>query len=165
MRLDSLRPWQVITTAGFVAGLLDGLETVIFSQVVRGIAPIRIFYYIASGLLGAKAFRGGWTTAALGFGLHLFIAISAAAAYYFLSRRLTVLGERPFLGGAIFGLALFAFMQSVIIPLCAAPKQPPGSLGSLVNLIFAHIVCIGLPIAWLTSPSKHPLFPPHFLLK
>jgi hypothetical protein len=148
-------------TAGFVAGLLDGLETVIFNRVIRGIAPIRIFHYIASGLLGEKAFRGGWTTAALGLGLHLFIAMSAAAAYFFLRRRLMVLRKRPFLGGAMFGLALFAFMQSVVIPLCAAPKQPPETVAMLLNLIFAHTFCVGLPIAWLTSPSRLPLLSPH----
>jgi uncharacterized membrane protein YagU involved in acid resistance len=161
MRLNGMRPWQAIIAAGFVAGLLDGLETVIFNWVVRGIAPIRIFHYIASGLLGVKAFRGGWSTAAIGLALHLFFSISAAAAYYFLSRRLMVMRKRPLLGGAIFGLILFAFMQSLVIPLCAAPQQPPATLGLLLNLTFAHIFCIGLPIAWMTSRSKHQLFLPY----
>jgi uncharacterized membrane protein YagU involved in acid resistance len=159
MKPNGLSPYQQIIAAGFVAGLLDGLEIVIFNRVVRGIAPIRIFHYIASGLLGVKAFHGGWITAELGLGIHLFIAICAATVYYFLSRKLRVLQERPFLGGAIFGLAVFAFMNSIVIPLCAAPRQPPLTLSLLLNLTFAHIVCVGMPIAWFTSTSKPVQFP------
>jgi len=143
-------PWQVIVGAGLVVGAMDGLENAIFNYAYRGIAPIRMFHYIASGLLGVKAFRGGWPTAILGLGLHLLIATSAAAVYYFLSRKVKAMRDRPFLCGTVFGLAIFAFMQFVIIPLCSAPKQPPHSLAWLINLTSAHILCIGVPIAWLT---------------
>jgi hypothetical protein len=146
-----LAPWEIILIAGFVTGILDGLENVIFNKVVRGIPPIRIFHYIASGLIGVRAFHEGWPTAVLGLGLHLLIAFSAAAAYYYLSQKLKLLRDRPFVGGVVFGVALFIFMRSVVIPLSAAPKQPPMMLSWLLNLVFAHIFCVGFPIAWLTT--------------
>ena len=139
-----------ILVGGLVAGVLDITDALVFHG-LRGVAPGRILQAIASGLLGRDAFDGGAATAALGLGLHFVIAFGAATVYGVASRRLSVLVERPWLTGPIFGLAVYAVMQYVVLPLSRfrpGPPSPPGSIDwGLVNLLAAHIFFVGLPIA------------------
>ena len=94
-----------ILAGGLVAGILDITDALVFHG-LRGVSPVRILQAIASGLLGRDAFAGGAATAALGLSLHFVIAFGAAAVYGVASRRLSVLVERPWLAGPIFGLAV-----------------------------------------------------------
>jgi len=147
---SSRRVFLAILWGGLIAGTLDIADALIFHG-VRGVAPWRILQAIASGLLGRQAFSGSAWSAALGLGLHYFIATSAAAVYALASLRLGVLTRRPVLCGALFGLVVYAVMQFVVLPLSAfrpAPPPPPGTVDwGLVNLLLAHIFCVGLPIA------------------
>ena len=139
-----------ILVGGLIAGVLDITDAFVFHG-LRGVAPVRILQAIASGLLGRDAFAGGTATAALGLGLHFVIALGAATVYGVGSRRLSVLVERPWLTGPMFGLAVYAVMQYVVLPLSRfrpGPPPPPGSVDwALVNLLAAHIFFVGLPIA------------------
>lgn len=139
-----------IVAGGLVAGTLDIADALIFHG-ARGVAPWRVLQAIASGLLGREAFTGGASTAALGLGLHFFIATTAAAAYALASQRVALLVRRPWLCGAAYGLVVYAVMQYVVLPLSAfrpGPAAPPGSINwGLVNLLLAHVFCVGVPIA------------------
>lgn len=143
-----------ILRAGLLAGLLDGLDAALFIGLARGIPPIRVFQFIASGLLGVSSFRGGWATAALGIALHFLIAISAAAVFYALSLKWTILLRKPLLWGPVYGMGVFLFMHDLVVPLSAAPVQPPAAASALLNLIFSHIFFVGIPIAWVTSRAR-----------
>lgn len=148
-------PIKTILLAGLLAAILDGLDAAIFIGMARGVAVSRVFQFIASGLLGPKSFGAGWRTVALGILIHFFIALSAAAAYYAFAQRIPFLVQRPLIAGPLFGIALFALMHYLVVPLSAAPKQPPASWPALLNLTLSHIFFVGLPIALITSrPSR-----------
>jgi hypothetical protein len=135
-----------ILWGGLIAGVLDGLDALLFFSLVMGAAPGRIFQFIASGLLGPKAFESGGS-ALLGVVCHFIVAFGAATAYYLLSRMVPSLLARPFLWGPLFGVGVYAFMQYVVIPLSLVPRRvAPTSIG-LLNQLFAHTVLVGLPIA------------------
>jgi hypothetical protein len=151
--LKPARPWRTILTAGLIAGFLDGMDAVIFIGWLRGVPVARIFQFIASGLLGVKAFRGGWTTVLLGCLLHFLIAIGAAAVFYALSLALPMLLKRLLLWGPVYGMGVFFVMRYVVVPLSAAPKQPPAKPAAIVNLILSHIFFVGIPLAWVTGKS------------
>src|SRR4030095_9717030 len=88
-----------------------------------GVGPIRVLHSVASGLLGAAAFQGGGKTAVLGLALHFLIATTAAAVFYFASRRLLFLIERPVPFGLLYGAIVYAFMNFVVLPLSnVAPR-------------------------------------------
>ena len=89
-----------------------------------GIRPAQILRGIASGLLGPKSFHGGWQTAALGAVLHFLIAGSAAGLFYGASRKLRFLTRRPVVSGVLYGIAVYAFMYWVVMPLSAYHKPP-----------------------------------------
>jgi hypothetical protein len=102
---------------------------------------------IASGLLGRRAFQGGRATWLLGLCLHYFIAISAAAIYYAVSRRLKFLTESPVVCGLFYGIAVFLVMNLIVLPLSAIHFKGPFQYSALVQGILVHMFFIGLPIA------------------
>lgn len=136
-----------VLRAGLLAGLLDGLDAALFIGWVRGVSVERVFQFIASGAIGVKAFRLGLAGAALGVFLHFVIATSAAAAFYLLTRWWEWPLRAPLIAGPIFGIGVFLFMHYLVVPLSAAPKQPPARISALANLIFSHVFFVGIPIA------------------
>ena len=85
---------------------------------------MRVLKFIASGLLGAAAFQGGAAIAALGLALHFVIALGAAAVYWAASRRIAFLATHPVPSGLLYGVAVYFFMNLVVIPLSAVPPRP-----------------------------------------
>jgi hypothetical protein len=140
---------KAILLASIVAGTLDILAAISL-HALRGVAPSRLLQAIAAGLLGPAAFDGGDRAASLGLALHFAIMTVAVIVYYMASRLLPELARRWAIAGAIFGLAVFLFMTFVVLPLDAnPPKQFDAALLTIVALI--HVVCVGLPIAFLTE--------------
>lgn len=113
---------------------------------IQGVPPYRILQGIASGLLGAKAFRGGMETAALGLAIHFMIAFCAAGVFYVASRKFGFMLRRPILSGVLYGVAVYVFMYWVVLPL-SRDLRPPFSISRSVVAVLTHIVCIGLPIS------------------
>ncbi len=139
------RPMWAIAAGGVAAGVLDILAAFIVYG-LRGAVPVRILQSIASGLLGAAAFRGGMRTAALGLVLHFLNATIISTAYFLLSRRAPVLVRRPLSCGAVYGVVVYCVMNFIVVPLSAVAKRPfaPGLATILVGV---HIACVGVPIA------------------
>jgi hypothetical protein len=71
------RALAAILWGGAIAGAFDLTYATVFYG-LRGVKPIRVSQSIASGLLGPKAYEGGFATAILGVVLHFVIAIGAA---------------------------------------------------------------------------------------
>lgn len=142
---------SAILRGGLIAGVLDIFDAFIFNG-LRGVGPVRILHYIASGLLGPSAFRGRWKSAALGLLLHFFIALTVACVYYAASRALKILRQRPVMCGLLYGGAVYIFMNYVVLPLSSVPKNPrPPSWPVLINGVLAIMLCVGLPVALATK--------------
>lgn len=140
---------QAIGWGGLIGGVLDISDALLFYG-MRGVPPERLLQGIARGLLGARAAQGGWATATLGLGLHFLIAFTAAAVYYAASRRLRILRERPFVSGLLYGVAVFLFMNMIVVPLSAIHRNPTAMFAFNVvsaNAVLALMLFIGLPIA------------------
>jgi hypothetical protein len=152
-RFSADRPsaFNTIMWGGLVAGVLDATDGVI-AFAFNGFNPIQVLQYIASGLLGAKSFQGGLPTAALGAGLHFLIAFVAAGVYYAASVKLPVLVRRPVPWGLAFGVAVYFFMNYLVLPMSNVPKSP-FSLPMFLNGVIGHALFVGLPIAWFAHRS------------
>jgi uncharacterized membrane protein YagU involved in acid resistance len=136
---------SAILWGGGIAGLLD----ILYAFVLYGqrIGPVRVLQSVASGLLGADAYKGGSGTAALGLLLHFVIALGAAAVYYAASRKLGFLVRWPLACGLLYGIAVYLFMNFVVLPLSAFPGQPSYPLRALLVGFLGHMFLVGLPIA------------------
>ena len=137
---------QAILSGGLLVGMLD-FSAACVTNASRGATPLRIAQSIASGWLGAAAFRGGYKTAALGVASHFLIALGAAAAYFFLCHQLPFLLKHVYLSGAFYGIAVFWFMQLIVLPLSAISFKPSFALATVLTGMLVHILCVGLPIA------------------
>lgn len=145
--LEKPNHYRAIFTGGLIAGFIDITYACVYSYIMRGTSPVRIFQSVASGLLGAATYEGGFPTAALGLFLHFFIACSAATIYYLASRKISLLTQQAVICGLIYGVVIYFFMNLVVLPLSAFPYKvsfPPTKL--VIDLII-HSCGIGLPIA------------------
>ena len=145
------QPWKTATPGralvmGAVAvALLDGAFAAARAA-GNGRSPLMPFRAISAGLLGDEAFRGGTPTALIGIALHVLIATCVVATYLYASRRLHVLARRPIICGALYGLAVYAVMYHIVIPLSALT---PGrrSLSEMIPALLIHIGGVGIPAA------------------
>jgi len=137
-----IRALQVIFAAGLLCGILDGLSAL---ALAKG-NFVRLFQFIASGILGPDAFKGGMRIALLGLALHFLIALVASAVFYAASRVLPFLIDHAIISGALFGILVHLIMSFVVVPLSAIGKRPfnPVSFGILLVI---HMVVVGQSIA------------------
>ncbi len=140
------KPWYYVLLGGLVAGTFDITYASTFWYLKRGVMPARVFRSVASGLLGDASFTGGWRTAALGLGLHYFIAISMAVTYYLFARRWSDLWEKPWTYGPLYGLLLYGIMNYIVVPLSAANSGSRDLTWVLLS-IAVHAFLIGTPMA------------------
>jgi uncharacterized membrane protein YagU involved in acid resistance len=136
---------RAILWGGLVAGVLDAVDGVVAFG-IKGMNPIQVLQYIASGLLGPASFKGGLSTAALGTVLHFLIAFVAAAVFVLTSNKIRALTQKPVLWGLSFGVVVYFFMNYLVLPLSAVPKGP-FFLGLFLNGVIGHAFFVGLPIA------------------
>jgi uncharacterized membrane protein YagU involved in acid resistance len=141
----SSRASQAILWAGLICGVLDGLSAIAITLLCGG-KVIRTFQGIAGGILGAKTFQSGLSSALLGVAFHFLIAFGAAAVYYLASRYIPLLIDRALLAGVLYGIAVHLFMQFVVIPLSAIGPRPL-VIRNFIAVLIAHIVVVGPSIA------------------
>ena len=129
--------------------MLDFLDATLFFGLWYGIKPIRIWWTVASGLIGHdRAFNGGLKTALLGLFLHFCIAFVMATVFYVASLILPTLIRHAVLWGLTYGVACYFVMTYVVIPLSAVPPRTgPIPWPSYLNGIIGHALLVGLPIA------------------
>ena len=139
------QPFPAIFCAGLTCGILD-ISAAFITWGIKGVQPIRILQSVASGLLGVKAFSGGWETAALGGVCHFLIAFSAATVFYAASRKIRLMTRLPILSGVLYGVAVYLVMYWIVMPLSLVHRGP-FSLTATVIAILTHMVCVGLPIS------------------
>lgn len=138
----------LVAIGGLTVAVLDIINAMLFWYLYRDVPPMRILQSIAAGLLGKQAFAGGAGSAALGALLHLLIACGMAWAYVIVGRWLPNLARRPLLGGTIFGIGAYLVMTYVVVPLSRANPAPP-NIWWLVDSIAAHILLVGVPLAFM----------------
>jgi|SRR5262249_4458815 len=111
-----------------------------------GAKPLRLLQGIAGGVLGPATYKGEVRTALLGLALHFVIAFSAATVFCAASRGIGLLIDHAVVSGVLYGIAVYFFMQRVVIPLSRANRNPLLLKFMIIGVII-HICCVGLPIA------------------
>jgi len=142
--MNNLRVFRAILAAGFVVAVLDiSSAFVIWWQ--RGVGARRGLQGIAAGLLGAKAFDGGWATAGVGIALHFFVAFVVALIFYLASRKIDFLTIHPVVSGVLYGIGVYIVMYWFVLP-TAFPTFRHRVWNELLAVAI-HISLIGLPCA------------------
>jgi hypothetical protein len=147
-------PAVYVLAGGIIAGTLDIAYACTFWALKAGVPAQRIFQSVAAGSLGQASFEGGAATAALGLGLHYFIATTMSVVYYVVARRWPLLWQRPVLVGAGYGLILYGVMNYIVVPLSAAAHGGPKDPLWVGLSVVVHMFLIGVPIALATSAAS-----------
>ncbi|MHB8140036.1 MAG: hypothetical protein ACYDHD_02060 [Vulcanimicrobiaceae bacterium] len=138
----SARPTGVVGPA-VAAGILAGILIDAFIISIK-MAPFPgVYQFIASGLVGKVAFSSSayiW----LGLLLHFVISVVWALLYVFIARALGVLRSWIW-SGIVFGIVVLIGMQIVVVARGLAPLPELAGLG---ELLIAHVIFFGLPIAF-----------------
>ena len=144
-----------ILYAGAIVGVLDITAACINLGVAYGFGPVRVLKGVAGGLLGRSAIEGGFATAAFGLAMHFTMALTVAAIFYALSRRLPL--PQKLSGvvavGLLYGATVFAVNNFATAPFLSWVRslylhtpilfKPPMGWWQLI----IHLFCVGLPIA------------------
>ena len=141
-----MRAVRTITIAGLIVGTMD-ITAAITQAISRGATATRLLQFVASGLIGQKAFTGGAATAALGLGLHFVIAFVLVTIFYVTSGCIVLLRRYAVVAGLIYGLIVFGVMNLIVLPLSAA--KPRHSLTGDLIQIGIHMFIIGLATSLL----------------
>lgn len=141
-----MRAVRTIAITGLIVGAMD-ITAATIQAISRGATATRLLQFVASGLIGQKAFTGGAGTAALGLGLHFVIAFTLVTVFYAASRGIVLLSRYAVASGIVYGLIVFGVMNLIVLPLSAA--KPRHSLTGDLIQIGIHMFVIGLPTSLL----------------
>jgi len=134
-----------IALATLIAGLLDIIAAAI-SATIRGRTPVDMLRSVAMGPFpGARDWGLGGALA--GLATHFAIMAVMAAVYVLAADRLPILRQQAIAGGIAYGLATWAVMNLVVLPLrwpALFPATDPVAIGIQ---LFCHVVLVGIPIA------------------
>ena len=146
------RAFHTVVVGGLTAGVLDILDAFAIAT-FNGGSPIRVLQAIASGIFGRAAYEGGMAAASLGLALHFVIAFGAAATFYLATRKVPILLRHPVPSGLTFGLAVWAVMYGVVLPIAFRRMPTLAAWPQLTNQLAIHMFGVGLPIALIASRS------------
>jgi hypothetical protein len=145
-----LKPIAVATA---ISGTLDimfaMMLTVFFGREIGN-----MLRYVGSGPF-PQATEMGTAGAILGLLVHFALMAIMAAVYVVAAGRIPALIQRPNQWGVLYGLATYAVMNWLVVPLRFDTPLPPSPL-SIATQLFAHIVLVGLPIALISSRYLRP---------
>ncbi len=138
--------FPLILLTALIAGFTDGTAAIIQYLVQGGTKPQSVFKYIASALIGKKAFSGGNEMVALGVALHFLIAFLFTAFYFLIYPRSRWLQQNLILSAITYGLFVWAVMNLLVVRLSQIPARAFDWNKALVAMLIL-ILCIGLPVA------------------
>jgi hypothetical protein len=149
------RMLKAVLAATAAAGTLDIVYAAIMAS-LRGNGPLAMLRTVASGPFGNGMRDAGLAGALTGLAVHFAIMSAMALAFVLTARRLPILLRAPFAAGLAYGLLLYAVMYWLVLPLrwpTAHPSLDPATIGSA---LFAHVVLVGLPIAYIAALMLRP---------
>jgi hypothetical protein len=143
-------PVQTALLAGVVAAVVEMAPVLPIQDLVLHNPPVRVFQSIAFAVLGKATFEGGLASAALGAALHLAVSIVAAALFVGAALRAPILVRRWVTAGLLYGVAVYAVMNFIVVPLTRIGFHPASDWRLLATSFSIHLLFFGAPIAAVT---------------
>jgi hypothetical protein len=143
-----------IALVTLVAGVLDILSAFFFAS-LNGGSPARVLAVVASGPFGA-GIAASPLAPAIGLAVHFGIMVVMVAFFAWVTGHWSapIIRLGPLLAGIGYGILLYVAMYWIVLPLRWPTVHPQLDLEQVAKALFAHIVCVGLPIAYLLVPRE-----------
>ncbi len=144
-----------ILKATLGAGLVAGTMDIVVAAAINSASPALILRAIASGLLGAAAYRNAEWVIVLGLVLQWIMSFIIAAVFVLASERLPILLRRWTLAGLAYGVVIFIVMSFIVVPLSAAVPKPHVTVLSFGENVLAMLL-FGLIVAFFARRFATP---------
>lgn len=135
---------------GFIVGSFDIVLAFIDAWWSYDILPMRVLQFIASGLLGEKAFQQPYGPALIGLAIHFLIALFWTILFFVIYRYYKKIVGALFLQGVFYGLFIWLVMNILVLPLTNQPKSEFNVLVAIKGIVIL-IIAIGLPLAYFAQ--------------
>lgn len=135
-----------IFTTGLLAGTLDILMAFANAWWSAGIAPGRVLRFIASGLIGTKAFSGPQSIILLGLALHFVIAFCWTAIFFLLYPKFSRIVRSKILQAILCGMIVWVIMNLVVLPASRVPASD-FRWSVMLKAMLILTIAIGWPLA------------------
>lgn len=135
----------------FLATLVCGTLDILFAMsltILRGRHIPDMLRFVASGPF-PDATQWGAGGSLLGLGVHFTLMATMVAVYVLLAPKFPHNLDMPFRSGLAYGVVTWAVMNLAVVPLRFPAAWPPTRL-AVATQLFAHIVLVGLPTAYIT---------------
>lgn len=137
--------------AGLIVGVFDAIAASVYSYVLFGSSPDKVFRYVATGVFGKEAFTGGLVTAVWGLFFHFIAAIGWTVLFYLLCPKINFFSSSKFIAGVGYGIFVWLMMSFVVIPISNVPAAAFHFSLRTVIMIMIHMFIIGVPISYLAN--------------
>lgn len=151
-KLRSKSLFIAILQAGIISGILDALAA-INNYIINtnGANPLRVFRFIASGVLGKEVMQKDLVAMAfIGFQLHFLIAILFAAFFFLIYPKIKILSKNIIVTGLLYGVFVWLLMNKLVIPLSKTSKLPFDLTQMFIGIMIL-MLAVGLPIALMAK--------------
>lgn len=140
---------RTILRAILVAGTLDLLSAFAFSA-MKDVSPGQVLRYVASGPFGDSMRDGGIGAAMVGVVVHYSLMSIMVFIFAVAVSRFDGMRRHWYLWGAAYGFAIYLVMYWLVVP-TRFGSVPKTDLWSVGNALFSHILCVGLPMAFIVA--------------
>jgi hypothetical protein len=138
-----------IIRATIVSGALDATAGVVIYWIYKGLNPLQVLQYIASGIFGPSVINGSFLYVIIGLVLHFIIAFAFTCGYYLVFPFVKSFVKNTVVNGLVYGIFIWVFMNYIVLPFSNIPHSPKDFV-SVLELIW-HSVLVGLPIAMIVE--------------
>ena len=144
--------WEVVALAGLLVGTLDILAAYTQFYISTGKNPIpAVSKYIASGVFGRDALKGGADMIILGIVFHYIIAFLFTIFFFWIYKRWPLLSRNWVLTGFACGIFIWVVMTQVVVKLSNTLKMGSGTIGKKIIAALILITMIGLPLSYIAK--------------
>ena len=141
--------YQTLFSATLVAGTLDIISAFAFSS-LKGVTPGQVLRYVASGPFGDGMREGGLGAALAGLAVHYSLMLIMVSVFAAATARLPSIRRHWYVWGAAYGVAIYLVMYWLVVP-TRFGTTPKTDLWSVGNALFSHILCVGIPMAFVIA--------------
>jgi hypothetical protein len=138
-----------ILIAGLVVGTLD-ISAASIQTLLNDRDPLNMLKFVASGIFGEAAFKGGLEYSFFGLFFHYCIAMIWTILFFIAYPRLGFLSKNRIVTGIVYGIFVQLCMSFIVLPLANTPPIPFRLIG-MIKAALILIGAIGIPLAFFAS--------------
>jgi hypothetical protein len=131
---------------GIAGGVLFHVYLWLTAMLPAHQSMIALWQYIASTVFGNVAFTSP-SYAVAGLAIHFLVSIGWAGGYAYFVQTQPATNRRWIAAGAAYGVVVYVLMQLILLG--SGHFTPPPTPTAFVNILIAHVVFFGIPVAYV----------------